>query len=131
MAIRGRQPGLGDAARQVSEHASALVRLELRLALQELRRKAARAAGATLLLAVAAAAGGIAVLCGIAAAVAAIALALPVWAALLVVAGGLLLLAGPLSVAGLVLVRGGVPPLPEQALEEARLTKEALRNGRP
>jgi hypothetical protein len=47
-----------------------------------------------------------------------------------IVMGGLLLLAGPLGVVGLVLLKRGTPPIPEQAIEEARLTTEALKNGR-
>ncbi|HZT54276.1 MAG TPA: phage holin family protein [Gaiellaceae bacterium] len=131
MAARtGRRLGLGEAARRVSGHATALARLEARLALHEVRRKTASLVGAAVSLVAAAAFGGLALLCAVAGAAAAIALVLPVWAAVLIVAGGLLLLAGPLAVVGLVLLRGAALPLPEQALEEARLTSRALRDGR-
>jgi hypothetical protein len=43
--------------------------------------------------------------------------------------GGLLLAAGLLGAIGAGLLRKGAPPVPEQALAEARLTTEALRNG--
>jgi hypothetical protein len=131
MATRsGSGPGLAEAAREVAEHASSLVRLEVDLALREIRRKAlALGVGAALL----AAAGVLALLMlvtGLAAAIAAIALVLPVWAAILVVGGGLFLLSTLLGVVGLGLVKRGAPPVPEQALAEARLTREALQNGR-
>ena len=96
--------GLSGAARRVADHARSLVRLELELAAAEVKHKlAALAAG--------------------------IASALPVWAARLVMFGGLVVLALVLAVVGVGLLRKGSPPLPEQALEEAKLTTEALRNG--
>jgi putative superfamily III holin-X len=122
--------GLAEAARHVTEHATAIAKLETRLALQEVKRKATKMVGAVVLLAGAGVFAGIALLVGIAAGVAAIALVLPVWLSLLIVMGGLLLLAGPLGVVGLVLLKRGTPPVPEQAIEEAKLTTEALKNGR-
>ena len=65
---------------------------------------------------------------GLAAGAAAIATALTTWLALLIVFGGLLLLAGLLAVVGLGRVRRGTPPVPEQAIEEAKLTTAALRS---
>src|SRR5439155_5650071 len=53
--------------------------------------------------------------------------ALPTWASLLIVAGGLLLVAARLGGAAAVSLRKGTPPVPEQALEEARRATEALR----
>ena len=122
--------GLAEAARHVSEHASSIAKLELRLAMQEVRRKASKLVGAVVLLAGAGAFAWIALLCGVGAGVAAITLVLPVWASLLIVMGGLLLLAGPLGMIGLVLLKRGAPPIPEQAIQEAKLTTEALKNGR-
>jgi hypothetical protein len=56
---------------------------------------------------------------------------LPLWASLLIVAGGIVLVAGALAGIGIASLKKGTPPVPEQALEEARLTTEALRsNGR-
>ena len=122
--------GLAEAARHVTEHATAIVKLETQLALAEVKRKATKMVGSVALLLAAGMLGGLAFLIGIAAGVAGIATALPVWLSLLIVMGGLLLLAGPLGMAGLVLLKRGTPPIPEQAIEEARLTTEALKNGR-
>jgi Putative Actinobacterial Holin-X, holin superfamily III len=66
----------------------------------------------------------------VAAGIAAVALVLPVWASLLAVGGGLFLLAGLLLAIGVALIKRGAPPVPEQAIREAKLTTEALRNGR-
>ena len=66
---------------------------------------------------------------GLAAATAGIATALPVWLSLLIMFGGLFLVAGMFGTVGLVLLKKGAKPVPEQAIEEARLTTEAIRNG--
>ncbi len=121
--------GLSDATRRVADHARSLVQLELKLAAAEMKRKlAALGAGIGLML-TAALLGFFALGLGIAAGVAAIAVALPVWLSLLIVFGGLVLLAGILGGVGLVLLRRGAKPLPEQAIDEARISPEALRNG--
>jgi uncharacterized membrane protein YGL010W len=121
--------GLTGAARRVADHARSLVKLELELAAAEIKQKVAAlaigiglvvTAGVLLLFALAFA---------LAAAAAAIATAVSVWLALLIVFGGLFLLAGLLATVGLGLLKKGSPPVPEQALAEARLTTEALRNG--
>ena len=120
-------PGFGASAKSVAEHASALVRLELELAAIELKRKVASLAkgiglglGAAVLLV-------FALGFGLATVAAAIATALSTWAALLIVTGGLLLLAGVLGVLALGALKKGAPPVPEQALREAKLTTEALK----
>jgi hypothetical protein len=122
------QPGLGPAAKNVAEHASALVRLELELATLELRRKVASFArgiafglGAAVLLIFALA-------FGMAAAAAGIATVTSTWLALLIVTGGLVLLAVLLGLGAVVSFKKGTPPVPEQALREARLTTEALKS---
>jgi hypothetical protein len=113
----------------VADHAREFVRLELQLAASELKRKAA-ALGVGIALAAAAALFGLVALAfGLAAATAGIATALPVWLALLIMFGGLFLVAAILGGAGLVMLKKGSKPVPEQAIEEARLTQEALRNG--
>ena len=62
---------------------------------------------------------------------AALALVMPTWAALLVVAGILLLMAAVLGFLALNRIKKGTPPVPEQAIQEAKLTTEALKsNGR-
>ena len=65
----------------------------------------------------------------LAGAAAALALVLSTWLAILVVAAALVLLAGALGVTGLALLRRGAPPVPEQALEQVKLTAQAVRNG--
>jgi hypothetical protein len=119
--------GVGPAAKEVAEHASTLARLELELAALELKRKAT-ALGVGIGLVVGA---GIFFLFalgfGLAAVAAALALLVSTWLALLLVFGGLVLLAGLLGLLGLRLIRAGTPPVPEQAVAEARLTSEALR----
>ena len=129
MATRSARPGLAESARRVAEHATAIARLEVRLALREVRTKAKRFVGAAVLLGAAGLLGLLGLLAAVGGGIAALALVLPVWAALLVVAGGLMLLAGPLGAAGLILLKLATPPVPEHALEEARLTTEALKNG--
>jgi hypothetical protein len=122
--------GVGPAAKEVAEHASTLARLELELASLELKRKIG-ALGLGLGLAIGA---GIFFLYalgfGFAAGAAGLATALPLWAALLIVFGVLVLIALVLGLIGLSSIKKGTPPVPEQAVTEARLTTEALkRNG--
>jgi hypothetical protein len=120
-------PGVAPAAKGVAEHATALAKLEIRLALLELKRKLA-AVGAGAGLAVGA---GITALFGLgfafATGAAALAIVLPSWLALLIVAGALLATAGLLALLALGALRRGVPPVPEQAIEEAKKTSEAVR----
>jgi len=125
----GERPGLGGAAKLVADRARSIVRLEIQLALAELKHKLVALGLGIALLAVGALFVLFALTFAIAAAAAALATALSVWLALLVVGGALLLLAGALGVVGVTLLRRASPPVPAQALEEARLTAEALRNG--
>jgi hypothetical protein len=121
--------GLSGAAQRVADHARQFVRLEIQLATAELKRKiAALGVGAALLLG--AALFGFLGLCfGLAAAAAGIATALAWWLSLLIVCGGLMLLTMLLAGIGYLMLQKGTKPVPEQAVEEARLTTEALRNG--
>jgi hypothetical protein len=119
--------GVGPAAKQVAEHASTLARLELELAGLEVKRKVA-ALGVGLGLAVAA--GVLALFAigfGLAAAAVALALVVSTWLALLIVFGALLLLAVILGLVGMSAMRRGTPPVPKQAIREAKLTTEAIR----
>jgi putative superfamily III holin-X len=50
------------------------------------------------------------------------------WLALLIVTVSLLLLSGVLGMIGLAKIRKGVPPVPEQAIHEAKITSAALRS---
>jgi hypothetical protein len=123
--------GLGTAAKQVAEHASALARLELELAGLELKRKFA-ALGLGVGLGVGAAVFLVFMLgFGLATIAAALATFLSTWLALLIVTGFLLLMAGLLGFLALRAVRRGTPPVPQQAIREAKLTTEAIKsNGR-
>jgi uncharacterized membrane protein YqjE len=122
---------LGTAVKQVSEHASAIVRLELELAALELKRKVA-SLGIGIGLALGAALMLLFMLGFLYATIAAaLALVMPWWAALLVVTGILLVMAAVLGVLALGRIKKGTPPVPEQAIREAKLTTEALKsNGR-
>ncbi len=118
---------VGGAAKQVAEHASALARLELELASLELKRKAgALGAGAGLGLAAA-----LLVLFALgfafATIAAALALAVDTWLALLIVTVGIVVLAGILAFLARSRIKRGSPPVPEQAIREAKLTSEALK----
>jgi protein-S-isoprenylcysteine O-methyltransferase Ste14 len=126
----GERRGLGAAARLVSERASSLVRLELQLAAAELKQKGV-ALGLGIALVVGAAVLGLFALgFGLATSAAALATTVSTWLALLIVTGALVLLAGVLGAIGVGRLRKGTPPIPVQAIEEAKLTTEALKNGR-
>jgi putative superfamily III holin-X len=120
--------GLGEATRRVAEHARSLVQLEVQLAMTEMKRKIA-ALGMGIGLTVGALAFlGLAVLFGLAAATAGLTHVLSVWASLLVMCGALFLFALVLAGVGVALLRRGMKPLPEQAITEARLTREELQD---
>jgi hypothetical protein len=126
----GERRGLGAAAKLVSERASSLVRLELQLAAAELKQKVVALGLGIALLVGAAVFGLFALGFGLATAAAALATTVSTWLALLIVTGALLLLAGLLGALGVGRLRKGTPPIPVQAIEEAKLTTEALKNGR-
>ena len=123
--------GLGAAVKEVAERASSIVHLELELAALEVKRKVVSLghgigfaiwAAFMLLFMVAFAYAAVAT---------ALTLVLPTWAALLVVTGILLLQAGLLGALAVNRIKKGSPPVPEQAIREAKLTTEALKsNGR-
>jgi hypothetical protein len=124
------EKGLGAAARAVSERVSAIVRLEIQLAVSELKRKVvALGLGIGMLLG-----AGIFLLFMLGFAFATVAAAfatfLSTWLALLIVTGILFLIAGLLGFLGITALAKGSPPVPEQAIQEAKLTTEALKNGR-
>lgn len=122
---------VGTAVKQVAEHTSAIVRLELELAALELKRKVV-SLGLGIGFAVGAAVMLVFMVAFVYAAIgAALALVMPTWAALLVVAGILLLQAALLGLLAVNRIQKGTPPVPEQAIQEAKLTTEALKsNGR-
>ena len=124
-------PGLGASAKEVAEHASSLVRLEMELATLELKRKVT-ALGIGIGLGVGAA---IFALFGLgftfATIAAALATFLSTWLALLIVALALFGLTAVLGLFALAKIKKGTPPVPEQAIREAKLTTSALKaNGR-
>lgn len=122
--------GLGEAAKQVTERASSIVRLELELATLELKKKVTSlgigigfAAGAAVL-------GVFAIGVGIATAIIALAIVLDLWLASLVVFLGLILIVALLGFLAMRRIQRGTPPVPELAIEEARRTTAAIkRNG--
>ena len=122
---------LGTAVKQVAEHTSAIVRLELELAALELKRKVV-ALGLGIGFAIGAAVMLVFMVAFVYAAIgAALALVMPTWAALLVTAGILLLQAALFGLLAVNRIKKGTPPVPEQAIQEAKLTTEALKaNGR-
>ena len=120
--------GVAPAAKQVAEHASALARLEMELAGLELKGKVASLGLGVGLLIGAAVFGVFAVGFGLATIAAVLSIVLDTWLALLIVFGSLLFLVGILALVGLSRVRKGTPPVPELAIQEAKLTTTALRS---
>lgn len=131
MPIRaGERPGgLGGAAKLVADKASAIVKLELALAAAELKQKLVKLGLGIGLVVGAAVFLFFAVGFALATVAAALATFLSTWLALLIVAGGLVLAAALLGGIGARLLSKGSPPVPEQAIAEAKLTTEALKNG--
>lgn len=121
-----RSNGRGWAAGQIAERVRSIAKLEIELALLELKQKltklgmgAAFGAGAALLtlyaLGVFIAAGAVA-----------LALVVPLWGALLIVGAILLLLIGLLVWLAIRSIKAGAPPVPTEAIEEAKLTTDTL-----
>jgi len=124
-------PGLGASAKDVAEHASSLVRLELELATLELRRKV-RALGLGIGLGLGAAVVAVFALgFAFATIAAALATAVSTWLALLIVTVGLFVVTAVLGLLALGRIRKGTPPVPEQAIREAKLTSNAIKAGPP
>ena|SRR3712207_5165708 len=128
----GQRTGLGQAVKEVTERLSAIVRLELQLASLELKGKVA-ALGVGIGLVVGAL---VFVVFGVgfmfATIAAALATFLPWWLSLLIVTLFLFVVGATLGMLGLRSVRKGTPPVPQQAIAEAKLTTGALKgtNGR-
>lgn len=115
--------GIGDAVKTVSEKASSIARLEVELALLELKQKAANLGigiGLTVgVVFVALYALGF----GLATIAAGLATQMAAWLALLIVFLFLLLLGAVLAFIAVKKFKGA-KPLPEQAIAEAKITKE-------
>jgi len=121
---------IGGAAKLVADKANSIVRLELALAAAELKRKL-RALGLGIVMVAGAAIFVVfGLVLGLATIAAALATVFSTWLALLIVTGGLFVVAGVLAVLGIGRIKKGTPPVPEQAIVEAKLTAEALRNGK-
>jgi membrane protein implicated in regulation of membrane protease activity len=121
--------GLTGATRRVADHARSIARLELQLAAAEVKKKLQALAAGLGISTGAAVFAFYALGFGLAAAAAGMATTLSVWLSLLIVFGGLVLLAVIFGLVGYALIRKGSNPVPEQAIEEAQRTTEALRNG--
>jgi len=122
-----RDRSVADLVRHVTKLVPQLVRAELTLAKAELAEKGKQAGvGAGLF-----GGSGLFAFFSLAALVAAAILGLsevlPGWAAALIVAGALLVLAGLLALVGRSQVRRAIPPVPEQAVMNARLDVEAVK----
>jgi hypothetical protein len=122
--------GLGAATRLVSERASALVRLELQLALAELKKKAAVLGVGIGLLVGAALLAVYGIGFALATAAAGLATTMSTWLALLIVTGAVFLVVAVLVLVGISRLRKATPLVPTQAIEEAKITTEALINGK-
>jgi uncharacterized membrane protein YqjE len=121
------QNGLGATAKDVAERASALFRLELELATLELKKKATNL-GFGVGLGVAAAVFALYGLGFLFATIAAgLATAMSTWLAILIVTLGLFVIAAILGLVAVNRIKKGTPPVPEQAIREAKLTTNALK----
>ena len=130
MSVNANEPrGILASVRRVVGHASSLPQLEKELAAVELKKKAASlGAGAGLAIA-AAVVAFFATGFALATIAAALALVVDWWLALLIVFAILLLLTVILGMLAMRMMKKGTPLAPEQAIEEARLTKQAIRSG--
>lgn len=121
--------GIRASVRRVVAHARSISQLQKELATVELRQKASSlGAGAGLGIA-AAVLGFYATAFAFATIAAALALVVDWWLALLIVFGVLGLLTLLLGLLAARMMKKGTPLVPEQAIEEARLTRQALRSG--
>ena len=127
---RDERRGLGAATKLVSERASSLVRLELQLALAELKKKAAVLGVGIGLLVGAALLAVYGIGFALATAAAGLATTMSTWLALLIVTGAVFLVVAVLALVGIGRLRKATPLVPTQAIEEAKITTEALKNGK-
>ena len=123
-----RKRGIFGAVRAVKQRAQSVARLQVQLALLEVKQKLVK-------IGIGVGLGFVAVLfllyaVGFLFAAGAVGLshAVPLWAALLIVGGVLLLLTLILLLVAARLLRSNAPPVPEKAIEEARLTTETVKS---
>jgi membrane protein implicated in regulation of membrane protease activity len=121
--------GLRASLQRVIRHAKAVTQLQKELAQSEMKRKGAALGAGTALVVAAAVFLFFVVGLGIATAAAALAIVLDLWLALLILFGAFLFVAILLAIVGIKMIKEGTPPVPEQALAEARLTRQVLKGG--
>ena len=120
--------GLGATARLVAEHVSSLFRLEVELAQLELKKKVTNL-GVGIGLAIGAAVFAFYGLGFLFATIAAgLATAMSTSLAILIVTCGLFLVGAILGLIAVNRIQKGTPPIPEQAIREAKLTTEAIKS---
>jgi hypothetical protein len=119
--------GIGGATKHIADHALAIAKLELKLAALELKKKAAALGVGVGLLVGAAVLALFALGFLLAAAAAGLATTVSTWLALLIVGVVLLLVTALLVLLGRRSLQRGVPPVPEQAITEAKATREAVK----
>ncbi|MGH3037223.1 MAG: phage holin family protein [Gaiellaceae bacterium] len=120
--------GVRASIRRVRQHASALISLQRELAKLEMSYKAG-ALGAGVGLGIAAALLGVFTIgLGLGTAVAALAIVLDLWLAFLIVFAVVLLITAVLALLAVRSLKKGTPLAPEQALEEASLTRKVLKH---
>jgi predicted PurR-regulated permease PerM len=120
--------GLAGAVKAVSERASKLVRLELELAALELKQKLV-AIGVGIGLTIGAAVFAVFAFGFLFATIAAaLATFLATWLSLLIVTSFLFVLVAVLGLLGMRSIKKGTPPVPKQAIHEAKLTTTAIRS---
>jgi hypothetical protein len=120
--------GIRGAVRRVTGHGSSVARLELELARLELQKKLT-SIGIGIGLAVGAALVAFFMVAFLLATIAAgLATFLPTWLALLIVTLFLGGLAALLAVLARGRIKKGTPPLPEEAIREAKLTTDAIKS---
>jgi len=119
--------GLVGSAKEVVGRAKSVARLQAQLAQAEIKQKLVKIGIGAALAVVALILLLYAIGFLFAGAAAGLAYAVPWWAALLIVGGVLLLLTALLLFLASRSVRAGAPPVPDAAIEEARLTAETVR----
>jgi uncharacterized membrane protein YqjE len=127
--ITAEDRSFGELVSRVSENVSLLVREEIELAKAEVEQKVKRIARG----AVVAGISGFFVLLGLIFLLESAAWGIndvldSIWAGFLIVAGGLFVLAAAGGLFALRSFKAGTPPTPDQAIEEARLIREALEH---
>jgi hypothetical protein len=128
-ANEARPRGIRESIRRVVGHARSISQLQKELATVELKEKATKLGAGAGVGVAAGIMGFYAVAFAFATIAAALALVLDLWLALLILFAALLLLTVVLALVGIKMIKKGTPPVPEQALEEARLTRQVLKGG--